>query len=222
MLLWAGLVMVIVVAGAVGGFALWLDGVGDVAELLPAAEVSYRMDPATRGTIEIDGLLTPATASIVERMMKGPPWPVATLRVRSNGGGGNGAERLARLANAAGLQVRVEDRAICSSACVIFLAQVRPELRRVAPGAWLRVHGRSTGPDDPRDREKSTVMDEWVGMISPAWLRFLEGCRSKPLVRDAGIAMTWAEVEAVGRGPAAVDCDAIGHRTKDWLFGARS
>lgn len=218
-LLWIVLCGTILAAGAIAAFALWLDRQGDLMDILPAAAVSFTQEPQTGGTITIDGLLTPATASAVERIMKGPPGPVATLRVRSGGGGGNGAERLAQLVNKAGLKLRIEDRAICSSACVIMLGDIDKRLLQIAPGAWLRVHGRSTGPNDPLDRQPSSLMDRWVGQLSPAWLAFLAACPSKPLVRDAGIAMTWAEIKSLERAPASVDCDRIAYRTKDWLFG---
>ena len=214
-----GLLLVVLTAAGITTFAFWLDRQPDPLDLLPAAAVSYHSDPAGKGTIDIDGLLTPATASIVEQMVKTPPGPIATLRIRSNGGGGNGADRLAKLANANNLRVRVDDRTICSSACVIFLGAVQTRLLDIAPGAWLRVHGRSTGADDPVDRQPSTVMDTWVESLSPAWYRFLKACTSKPLVRDAGLAMTWGEVKALERAPGSIDCDRIAYRTKDWLFG---
>ena len=65
-------------------------------------------------------------------------------------------------------------------------------------------------------------MGAWVRRLSPGWFAFLAGCRSKPLVRDAGLAMTWGEVQMIERGGAVPDCDRIAFRNKEWLFARRS
>ena len=209
------IVVVVAFAGVAGSW--WLDRtLNDMAQAdgYPSANITRSGD-----VLVMNGLIVNATLARVAQEMATAP--VRRIRVWSGGGMGAASILLARRLNQAGVVMEVGPRSVCSSACVMLLAELRPELRAIDPGAWLRVHGSSDGPDDLRDAERPDQnMGPWVRKLSPAWFDYLAACTSKPLVRNAGLAMTWGEVRAVERGAGAA-CDRIAFRTKDWLFMSR-
>ncbi len=52
--------------------------------------------------------------------------------------------------------------------------------------------------------------------LSPRWFAVLARCPTRPLVREAGIAMTWDEVRLLERD-STQGCEPFAHRTKAWL-----
>ena len=184
----------------------------------PAAKVELRRS-AHGSTLRIDGLLVKATMVEVNRVLAAHSREVTSLQIKSGGGLGPYAGRLADIVNAARIPVVVANDTLCSSACVFFLAAVHPELWSFEPRAWLRVHGNSAGPTDPADNDPSMrIMDAPIEAMSPNWHRFLVACPSRPLFRNAGLSMTWTEVQAVDRNPASIDCAKIAYRTKAWTY----
>ena len=188
----------------------------DEVDGYPAATVSYGTDGQGGDVLFVDGLLVGATMKAVRASLEGHAGRITRMQITSAGGLGPAADRLAALVNTRHLPVRVAANKICSSACVFFLAAVEPGLRRIDDAAWLRVHGNGVGAD--QDAAPMRMMDQPVEAMSRNWHRFLDACPSKPLNRNAGIAMTWGEIQQVDRNPSSLDCRKMAYRTKDWLF----
>ena len=202
-------------AGVAG--LLWL-GAGPAAAQsgdagFPPADVSF----VAGGILDIKGAVVGGTLPRVDAVLAAHPGAVAAIRIWSGGGTLDGAQRLARTVNRLGVPIRVEAGALCSSACVILLAEVQPRLRVIDPKAWLRVHGLSERPPGAPKEAGAAAMEPWIKTLSANWLGFLRECRSEPLTRVAGLAMTWGEVQMLDASPRSVNCDSIAYRDKDWV-----
>lgn len=207
--------ILIVTALGVTAFSMWSRQGGDGYE---AAEVGFVQDPVLGGVVTLDGLIVSATVERFDGVIAAHAGAVRVLRVTSPGGITAAADRLAEAVNRAGLVVRIEREDLCSSACVMFLAGVPPGKRVIDAGAWLRVHGGSARLPGEVKEAGSEYMSAAVQVILPAWLAFLRQCRSEPLLREAGLAMLWGEVQGLERAGRRTDCEAIAYRDKDWLF----
>lgn len=199
------LVVVLALGGAIAvfGFVGWV--------WLHPSDNPFAAAPAGP-PLDIAGTLDDAQVARVRAAIQRAAEPPARVFLRS-GGGSEAAERdLAAIINHVGATVVVPDEALCSSACVLLLADIPPARRQISPTAWLRVHGFSDGPaaaDGPS-------MAPWVGKLSANWLAFLQGCRSQPLAYRSGLTMQWQEVQRLDADPRAIDCDAIAFRTLAW------
>ena len=200
---------------------VYLFGFREERDSYPAAQVSFGQVPRVGGTITMNGLIVSGTLERVKAELDRHPGEVQGLRVRSEEGTESAAGRLAQLVNRAGLMVRVEAGAVCGGACVLFLADVEPKLRMIDGRAWMLVRGRSelaAGEEKPDD---AVYMATAVGQISSVWLAFLRHCKSEPLERTAGLAMTWGEVQGLATPEPSLNCEKIAFRDHDWLFGLK-
>ena len=168
------------------------------------------------GTVlTVRGPIGAATVKLIDRELDASP--VRALRLYAPTGLEPAALALARRLNTAGTRVELGARALCANACIILLAELKPALRSIDNLAWLRVSGISAGPQDPHDGDSPDGgVAPWVKTLSGQWHEFLQYCPTKPLIRDAGLAMTWAEIQALARPPRP-DCGKISFRNKNWV-----
>jgi hypothetical protein len=199
------LLMVVALAGALAvfGFAGWV--------YLHPSDSPFA-DATPGPPLDIAGPLDDGMVARVRATVRRAAHPPTRVFLRSGGGSDVAARDLAGIINRLGAELVVPDQALCSSACVMLLADVAASARRISPTAWLRVHGLSEGgavDDNPG-------MAPWIRRLSANWLIFMEGCRSRPLLRRSGLTMQWQEVQRLDADPRSIDCDAIAFRTLDW------
>ena len=176
-----------------------------------------RLAEAGRGVVLLQGMLGEATLRAVERRARAAgPGGADRIRRRLPGPGAGACrgadpgERHTRGQRWCAVQLGLRDPAGGDAA--------RAEAnrgRRVAARERLL-----SGSGRPPERGRAGADGQGGAHAVSALVQVLARCPTRPLLREAGIAMTWDEVRLVERDPAQ-GCEPFAHRTKAWHRAAK-